>query len=120
MAVIGAGPAGAMAARALARAGVDVVLADRADFPRDKVCGDALLPDAVQALEEADLLDTVAREARSIPRAILRAPSGASVDLAGRFLTIPRERLDALLLEGARAVAVSFVPRFTAFPEDAT
>ena len=114
VAVLGAGPAGSMAARALARAGVDVVIADRADFPRDKICGDALLPDAVQALEDAELLETVAREALSIPRAVLRAPSGAGVDLAGRFLTIPRERLDALLLEGARVMGARFVPGFTA------
>ena len=111
--VIGAGPAGSMAARALARAGVDVLIADRAAFPRDKVCGDALLPDAVQALEEAGLLETVAREALSVPRAVLRAPSGATVDLAGRFLTLPRERLDALLLEGARETGARFIPGFT-------
>ena len=103
-----------MAARALAREGVDVVIADRAAFPRDKVCGDALLPDAVQALEETGLLQTVAREALSIPRVVLRAPSGASIDLAGRFLTIPRERLDALLLDGARAVGARFIPGFAA------
>lgn len=122
VAVIGAGPAGSMAARALARAGVDVVLADRAAFPRDKVCGDALLPDAVQALEEAGLLQTVAREALSIPRAILRAPSGASVDLAGRFLTLPRATLDARLLDGAREAGARFLPGFTAMApiEDAS
>src|SRR5262249_5128672 len=112
--VIGAGPAGTMAARALARAGVDVVVADRAAFPRDKVCGDALLPDPVQALDEAGMLQTVAPEALSVPRAVIRAPSGASIELAGRFLTIPRARLDARLLDGARALGARFVPGFAA------
>jgi geranylgeranyl reductase family protein len=40
--VIGAGPAGATAAAHLATAGVDVLLVDQSDFPRDKVCGDLL------------------------------------------------------------------------------
>ncbi|MCC7392621.1 NAD(P)/FAD-dependent oxidoreductase, partial [Candidatus Sumerlaeota bacterium] len=37
--VAGAGPAGAFAALLLARAGRRVLLADKADFPREKVCG---------------------------------------------------------------------------------
>jgi flavin-dependent dehydrogenase len=112
--VIGAGPAGSMAARALAGAGIDVVIADRAAFPRDKVCGDALLPDAIAALEEVGLLEMVAREALSIPRTVLRAPSGASVGLAGRFLTLSREKLDAMLLDSARAMGARFASGFTA------
>ena len=48
--VVGAGPAGAACALWLARAGVDVVLVDQHDFPRDKVCGDGLIPDAHHAL----------------------------------------------------------------------
>ena len=44
--VVGAGPAGSACARVLARAGVDVVLVDQHAFPRDKVCGDGLIPDA--------------------------------------------------------------------------
>ena len=44
--VVGAGPAGSAAAQLLARAGRDVVLVDSQAFPRDKVCGDGLIPDA--------------------------------------------------------------------------
>lgn len=40
--VVGAGPAGATAAIDLAQRGYDVLLLDRADFPRDKTCGDAV------------------------------------------------------------------------------
>jgi flavin-dependent dehydrogenase len=50
--VIGAGPAGAATAIAAARAGVDVVVFDRAPYGRDKVCGDGLTPRAVGALNE--------------------------------------------------------------------
>jgi menaquinone-9 beta-reductase len=48
--VVGAGPAGAAAAFHLARAGVDVLLLEKATFPREKVCGDGLTPRAVHQL----------------------------------------------------------------------
>lgn len=55
--VVGAGPAGSAAAAWLARAGVDVVLADAATFPRDKTCGDGLTPRAVHELARLGLED---------------------------------------------------------------
>ncbi len=48
--VVGAGPAGAATAYHLAQAGVDVLLLEKAAFPRDKVCGDGLTPRAVRQL----------------------------------------------------------------------
>ncbi|MBL7624987.1 geranylgeranyl reductase family protein [Frankia sp. AgB1.8] len=48
--VVGAGPAGSAAAYHLANAGLDVLLLEKATFPRDKVCGDGLTPRAVAAL----------------------------------------------------------------------
>ncbi len=64
--VAGAGPAGATAALHLARRGRRVLLADRHPFPREKVCGDGLIPDALRALERAGLL----------PRGPPRGPRG--------------------------------------------
>ena len=49
--VVGAGPAGSALALGLARSGVRVVLLDRARFPRDKVCGEGLMPAGVEALD---------------------------------------------------------------------
>jgi menaquinone-9 beta-reductase len=48
--VVGAGPAGASTAFHLAQAGVDVLLLEKAAFPRDKICGDGLTPRAVKQL----------------------------------------------------------------------
>src|SRR3954449_7252572 len=53
--VVGGGPAGAAAAITLARAGRDVVLVDKAAFPRDKCCGDGLTTGALRRLESLGL-----------------------------------------------------------------
>jgi len=79
--VIGAGPAGAAAGVALARAGVDVVLLDRATFPRDKTCGDALSSEALRVLDELGALPAV--EARThvlVHRRSAILPDGTRVE----------------------------------------
>ena len=48
--VVGAGPGGATAAYHLAQAGLEVLLLEKATFPREKVCGDGLTPRAVRSL----------------------------------------------------------------------
>lgn len=49
--VVGAGPGGSSAANFLAREGVKVLLLDKSAFPRDKVCGDGMTPQAVYWLD---------------------------------------------------------------------
>jgi geranylgeranyl reductase family protein len=48
--VVGAGPAGSAAAFHFAYAGLDVLLLENSEFPRDKICGDGLTPRAVAEL----------------------------------------------------------------------
>jgi geranylgeranyl reductase family protein len=48
--VVGAGPAGSSVAYYLAAAGLDVLVLEKSQFPREKVCGDGLTPRAVKAL----------------------------------------------------------------------
>lgn len=48
--VVGAGPAGSAMATHLARAGLDVLLLEKSEFPREKVCGDGLTPRGVKQL----------------------------------------------------------------------
>jgi menaquinone-9 beta-reductase len=48
--IVGAGPAGSATAAYLAMAGLDVLLLEKASFPREKVCGDGLTPRAVREL----------------------------------------------------------------------
>lgn len=50
--VVGAGPGGATAATVLAQQGRDVLLIDRHDFPRDKICGDAVSQGCVRIMNE--------------------------------------------------------------------
>ncbi|HEX7155959.1 MAG TPA: FAD-dependent monooxygenase [Burkholderiaceae bacterium] len=101
--VVGAGPAGSAAAAVLARKGIDVLLADRRASPRDKVCGDALIPDAIAALGSLGILEAVRRRAHAAGCLDLIAPDRSRVRLRGEVLVLPRRTLDHMLVEHAQA-----------------
>ena len=107
--VVGAGPAGSACAQVLARAGWQVVLADAQRFPREKTCGDGLVPDTHAALQRLGLLAEVLAEARTVPIARCVAPSGQHVDVPGELAVLPRRRLDAILCAGAVAAGAQMV-----------
>jgi geranylgeranyl reductase family protein len=106
--VIGAGPAGTTIARILAGRGYRILLADKRPFPRDKVCGDGLIPDALNALRRAGLYEAV-RE-RGFATNVLSVFSAARVrvDLPGEFLTLRRRELDHLMLQAALERGATF------------
>jgi menaquinone-9 beta-reductase len=103
--IAGAGPAGAVAATILARAGVRVLLVDRARFPREKLCGDTLNPGTVALLDRLGLARRMEPQALHITGMIVSGPGGVQVRAqydsaaAGRSLT--RRDLDAALLGAA-------------------
>src|SRR5216110_555905 len=114
--IVGAGPAGSAAAITLARAGFDVVLVDQHPFPRDKICGDGLIPDAHKALAKLGVLDTVMALAQPCTHVGCVGPRGGRVDVPGTLAVLPRKELDLVLARAAaRAGAKMFAPlRFTA------
>jgi len=114
--VIGAGPAGSAAAMTLARAGIDVVLVDQHAFPRDKVCGDGLIPDAHNALRKLGVLDPVMALAQASGFVGCIGPRGGRIDVPGTVAVLPRKQLDDILCRAAVEAGVRmFAPlRFVA------
>ncbi|MBU6260317.1 MAG: NAD(P)/FAD-dependent oxidoreductase, partial [Burkholderiales bacterium] len=114
--VVGAGPAGSACARQLATAGLDVLLADQHAFPRDKVCGDGLIPDSHAALRRLGVWDEVAALARHVGAVRCVGPRGGQVDVPGTLAVLPRRQLDHILVRAAeRAGARLLAPlRFEA------
>ncbi|MGN6610456.1 MAG: geranylgeranyl reductase family protein [Angustibacter sp.] len=122
--VIGAGPAGSSAAAWAARHGLDVVLADKHTFPRDKACGDGLTPRAIAELRRLGLGDWLSgravnwglRAAGFDQELYLPWPGGS---LPAQGSAVPRTELDATIrqvaldsgaqpLDDARAVDVEW------------
>jgi geranylgeranyl reductase family protein len=117
--IVGAGPAGSATAFYLARAGVDVVVLDRARFPRDKPCSEYMSPQASRILDDLGVLSRIERAgAAHLAGMRVRAPNG--VTFSGRFadvdgyrgyrdrgLALRRTTLDAILLHRARENGVS-------------
>lgn len=122
--IAGAGPAGSALALELARRGCQVLLFDRAQFPREKLCGDFLNPRCVALLEELGAAEAVRKKARAVERMRVVCAHGGEFTAPypeGRAaLAIRRSELDALLaakaastpgvefLEGVRAEDLVF------------
>ena len=110
--IAGAGPAGAIAALVLARAGVRVLIVDRAKFPRDKICGDTLNPGAMRILERYGLRARVDPRGFPIHGMLLTGPTGVQVrglygsGIIGRSLI--RRDFDQMLIEAAVAAGAQF------------
>jgi len=80
-----------------------VVLADQHTFPRDKICGDGLIPDAHAALRRLGVYDEVAAQAQAVGHVGCIGPMGGRVDVPGSLSVIPRKLLDDILCRAAVA-----------------
>ena len=99
--IIGAGPAGAIAAVHLAAVNHKVLLLDKEHFPREKICGDGLLPDALRCLDNACIGQDVRERGHLMDRASLFSPSRIKIDVPGEYLTLKRYLLDTLVTQRA-------------------
>ena len=109
MLVVGAGPAGSACAQQLARAGFKVLLADQYEFPRDKVCGDGLIPDAHTAFGRLGVYQQVMQAAQRASHVACIAPRGGRVDVPGRVAVLPRAELDDNLRRAALAAGAQWL-----------
>jgi flavin-dependent dehydrogenase len=111
--VVGAGPAGTVTAALLAAAGRDVLVLDKAAFPREKPCAEYLSPGVVDVLEQVGALERVYAQPLARPVGI-RIHRGDETFLVSydegrrRALAVARPLLDAALLNHARAAGARF------------
>lgn len=112
-AIVGAGPAGAAAAHSLAAAGHDVLLLDKATFPRDKFCGDGLTTLCLRQLEDMGFSVENVPSFTPVAGAVLRSPSGRRHDIPlpsgpGLYAAVARrEELDAALVDFAKGAGAA-------------
>ncbi|GAA2877259.1 hypothetical protein GCM10010472_38690 [Pseudonocardia halophobica] len=103
LAVVGAGPAGAATALgALHTApGLRVALLDRADFPRDKACGDGVAPHVLDRLAEVGVTGLLDDRVPVARLRLARGDRGVDRMMARPSYVVPRRLLDARLVEAA-------------------
>ena len=113
--IVGAGPAGIAAALTLNAAGINVAVVDKAQFPRDKCCGDGLTTGALRILDELGFDPATVPSWRVCNDAWLRSPSGREMCMplpvgAGQFAAIAKRfELDNALVEHARERGVKII-----------
>jgi len=113
--VVGAGPAGIAAALTLHTAGINVVVVDKAQFPRDKCCGDGLTTGALRILDELGFDPITVPSWRVCNEAWLRSPSGREICLPlpsglGQFAAIAKRfEVDNAFVEHARNSGVNII-----------
>lgn len=121
--IVGAGPAGSSAAILLAQAGWSVVLIEKHEFPRRKVCGECIAASNLDLLDALGIGEEFARLAGTDLRIVKLLSGVHSVEAElpanshgthqwGRALG--REHLDTLLLARAKSLGVTVLQPFSA------
>ena len=109
--IVGAGPSGIAAALTLRAAQYDVIVIDKAFFPRDKCCGDGLTTGALRILDELGFDPNSVPNWTACNDVWLRSPSGREMQFSlpthGQFAAIaPRLELDHALVQLARSQGI--------------
>jgi menaquinone-9 beta-reductase len=101
--VVGAGPAGAATALSALHADptLRVLLLDRADFPRDKSCGDGIAPHVFEALAGIGVTGVEGGWTPLTRLELARGEQSVERPMARPVYVIPREVFDARLVERA-------------------
>ena len=99
--VIGAGPAGSICASYLSKAGIDVLLADKDIFPRDKACGDILQEGIVSHIDKLGAFDELDRMGACIRSLRLVSSNGSTAQLPFECYCAPRYSFDELMVKTA-------------------
>jgi geranylgeranyl reductase family protein len=114
--IIGSGPSGSAAAYYLASQGINVLLLDKAEFPRDKTCGDGLTPRAISVIQDMGILEQVTSAGYRINGLELHGRLGNSMVSAipqhplypDYLLVVPRFKLDDILCKRAIEAGAEF------------
>lgn len=115
--VVGAGPGGSAAAYFAARAGLEVLLIDKEDFPRSKVCSGGLSPKSLSVLGEMGILEEIKHSDRPMIRTLkLGSPSGVILEgdipvtpiSQGFGYVVPRVQLDDMVRRQAISAGAVF------------
>jgi flavin-dependent dehydrogenase len=115
--IVGAGPAGSIAATILGRAGARVRIIDRSTFPRVKLCGDTVNPGTLAILRRLKVAEAIEACALKVAGMRVTGERGAAIEgrypdgVGGRALL--RRHLDWMLLQDAVAAGAQFEPAFT-------
>lgn len=105
--VVGAGVAGAVSALHLARSKLRVLLVEKSQWPREKVCGGCLNAAALHALAATGV---ELNDGRAYARMLLACGARAAEFPLPNGLAISRKRLDAMLVEHATHAGACFLP----------
>lgn len=111
LAIVGSGPAGSAAAIGALRVdpSMQVALLDRAEFPRDKSCGDGIAPQVIDLLDAAGATGIVDGQV-PVPRLRLdRGPVGVDRTMVRPTWVIPRTLFDLRLVEAAQAAGATLL-----------
>lgn len=114
--IVGGGPAGSSCAGFLGLKGVKTLLVDKASFPRDKICGDAITGKSLDILRQLKIENEIAEvQNEEINNLVTSSPSGKEITLKndkGKGYGCKRQLFDNIIFQSAKK-KVDTIENFT-------